>query len=111
VTADSDALFSIIEETRLLVEIRDIRDELGILQMILSDQLTPVEEFEEFMNKVTESKTSSPKAKAPNMVIESHLYRIGKMEKLAEKTYQSVCLSGLNSGCNTNNVSSITFSI
>ncbi|PQE25595.1 ankyrin repeat protein [Rutstroemia sp. NJR-2017a BBW] len=89
VNMDSD-LFSIIEETQLLVEIRDIRDELGILQMILSDQLTPVEEFEEFMNKATESKTNSPKAKAPNMVIESHLYRIGKMDKLAEKTYQSL---------------------
>jgi hypothetical protein len=111
VNTESDTLFSITEETRLLVEIQDIRDELGILQMILSDQLKPVKEFEEIVNKFIGPNTRSNKGKAPNIVIESYLSRIEKMEKLAEKTYQSVRILGFRSGSNTNHISSITFSI
>ncbi|KAI9642366.1 hypothetical protein NHQ30_009170 [Ciborinia camelliae] len=37
--------FNITAETHLLVEIKDIRDELGILRMVLTDQLNVMNEF------------------------------------------------------------------
>lgn len=54
--------------------------------MVLSDQLKILEEFDPIMSrgKGVEAPLSAHK------VLESHLYRIENMEKLAEKTYQAV---------------------
>ncbi len=88
------SLFSITRETELLVEIKDIRDELSILQMVLEDQLSILKEFimltvrakaVERADERNEIEMSKRKA-----VVQSHLDRVEKMEKLAEKTYQAV---------------------
>ncbi|EPE36603.1 Ankyrin repeat-containing protein [Glarea lozoyensis ATCC 20868] len=89
-----DAIFEITTETKLLVEIKDIRDELGILQLVISDQLEVMKGFSHL--SVTNSgfeQTHSPSdlySMQPNKVLESHLHRINKMEKLVEKTYQDL---------------------
>ncbi|KAF7939003.1 uncharacterized protein EAE98_001339 [Botrytis deweyae] len=86
---ESDGLFNITEEVQLLVEIRDIRDELAILQMILSDQLNPVEEFSQIIAQ-RRSQSNSMKDRTSDMMIKNYLYRIEKMERLADKTYLSL---------------------
>ncbi|TGO07790.1 hypothetical protein BTUL_0247g00190 [Botrytis tulipae] len=86
---ESDGLFNITEEVQLLVEIRDIRDELAILQMILSDQLNPVEEFSQIVAQ-HRSQSNSIKDRTSDRTIKNYLYRIEKMERLADKTYQSL---------------------
>ncbi|KAK2760347.1 hypothetical protein FQN54_002416 [Arachnomyces sp. PD_36] len=92
---DSTEIFSITRETELLVEIRDIRDELGVLQIVLTDQLKILGEFSRAMAAAqgngseldTMSMRDENSLLTHNKVLESHLYRIGKMDKLAEKTY------------------------
>ena len=93
----TDTLYSITAETKLLVEIKDIRDELGILHMVLADQLKPSEDFARIIRKRKQGEQDEiveiESLKAQNQVVESHFYRIEKMEKLAKKTYQAVCTS------------------
>ncbi|KAF7502109.1 hypothetical protein GJ744_007110 [Endocarpon pusillum] len=88
------SLFSITRETELLVEIKDIQDELSILQMVLKDQLAILQEFilltvrakaVEWADKKNENEMSKR-----NAVVQSHLDRVEKMDKLAEKTYQAL---------------------
>lgn len=90
----TDALYSITAETKLLVEIKDIRDELDILQMVLTDQSKPSRDFAGIIENRKRAQMDTAKEvdspKAHNTVLESHLYRIEKMEKLAKKTYQAV---------------------
>ncbi|KAE9366832.1 hypothetical protein N431DRAFT_384803 [Stipitochalara longipes BDJ] len=80
-----NAVLSIAAETKLLVEIKDIRDELNILELVLKDELKALEEFEQAI---------SGKAKGPpltqNKVLLSHLERIQKMNDLAANTYQAL---------------------
>jgi len=80
-----------------MVQIKDIRDELEILQMVLSDQRQPIREFariiakrQKRIEKVDMEKGESSSAR--NTVLESHLYRIEKMVRRAEKTYDAVRL-------------------
>ena len=97
-STDSKALFNISVETNLLVEIRDIRDELAILQMVLTDQQKTLEEFSQVVSLGNDSESEAtgltPGTHSSlithNKVLESHLYRVEKMDKLAEKTYNSV---------------------
>jgi uncharacterized coiled-coil protein SlyX len=58
---------------------------LGILEMILNDQLKALGEFEE---AIASKDTTLSITK--NKVLLSHLERIQKMNKQAEKTYQAV---------------------
>lgn len=79
-------------------EVKDIRDELGILQIVLTDQRKTLEEFSRTMAaaKVNGSEVDTMSMRdedslaTQNKVLESHLYRIEKMDRLAEKTYLSV---------------------
>ncbi|OJD16063.1 hypothetical protein AJ78_03736 [Emergomyces pasteurianus Ep9510] len=90
----SSEVFSISAETKLLVEIKDIIDELGILHMILSDQIMPADEFSKVLAETKKTKNggindenSSP-VRFP--VLENHLYRVEKMQRLANKTYKAL---------------------
>ncbi|KLJ07588.1 hypothetical protein EMPG_16946 [Blastomyces silverae] len=90
----SSEVFSIRTETQLLVEIKDIIDELGILHMILSDQTMPLEEFSKLVaerkkikNGSVNEENSSP-LRFP--VLENHIYRVEKMQRLANQTYKAL---------------------
>ncbi|OJD27330.1 hypothetical protein ACJ73_01282 [Blastomyces percursus] len=90
----SSEVFSIGAETQLLVEIKDIIDELGILHMILSDQTMPLDEFSKFLvehkkikNGSVNDENSSP-VRFP--VLENHIYRVEKMQRLANQTYKAL---------------------
>jgi hypothetical protein len=50
-----DMLFDITVETALLVEIKDIRDELSILRMVLNDQMSVMRDFR---NQITQLQTA-----------------------------------------------------
>ncbi|EPE31754.1 hypothetical protein GLAREA_12510 [Glarea lozoyensis ATCC 20868] len=84
--------FDISKETKLLVEIKDIRDELSILQMILNDQASTMRDLAQAILKssVGEDIKGHDSDFKLNRVLENHLYRIAKMEALAEKTYDSL---------------------
>ncbi|PGH34399.1 hypothetical protein GX50_02766 [[Emmonsia] crescens] len=93
-TIASSDVFSISVETKLLVEIKDIIDELGILHMVLSDQTMPAEEFSKLLAERKKPKNgstndeNSPPLRFP--VLENHLYRVEKMQGLANKTYKAL---------------------
>jgi hypothetical protein len=78
-----------------MVQIKDIRDELEILQMVLTDQRQPIREFSRIIAKEHETirkvdMEHGESSSARNTVLESHLYRIEKMIRRAEKTYEAV---------------------
>jgi len=54
--------------------------------MILNDQESVMKQFENAATKVRGIKIACHKT-----VLESHLYRITKMDQLAQKTYEAVC--------------------
>jgi len=111
---DSDSLFSITAETQLLGEIKDINDELNILQMVLNDQLHTLKEFAritKISNESVDNKDLESLAAVRVEYISSHLQKLAKMEKLAEKTYKSVSTLPLIWGFHANETSSIISSI
>lgn len=85
------------QETKLLGEIEDIRDELGILRLVLEDQKAVAEELDDLIHSGSvddmEIGTNGDKERAlkGNRVLESHLARIERMETLAKRSIQSVC--------------------
>ncbi|KAK2804519.1 hypothetical protein FQN50_006594 [Emmonsiellopsis sp. PD_5] len=90
----SKEIFSISTETKLLVEIKDIIDELGILHMILTDQAKPVDELSKLVtdskkikNGSTNGENSSP---VRNPVLENNLHRVEKMQRLANESYKAL---------------------
>ncbi|PGH07632.1 hypothetical protein GX51_01641 [Blastomyces parvus] len=90
----SSEVFSIEEETQLLVEIKDIIDELGILHMILSDQMMPLDELSKFLAERKKAKNGSINDENSSPVrfpvIENHIYRVEKMQRLANQTYKAL---------------------
>ena len=54
--------------------------------MILNDQESVMKQFENAATNVRGIKIACDKT-----VLESHLYRITKMDQLAQKTYEAVC--------------------
>ena len=87
-SSSSINIFDITRETALLVEIKDIRDELSLLQKVLNDQSSVMKQFDQVASKVRGVKITSDKT-----VLDSHLYRISKMDQLAQKTYEAVGIS------------------
>ena len=85
------------QETKLLGEIEDIRDELGILRLVLEDQKGVTEELDVMLNNpapVDDEQTGTFSSKVHalrgNRVLDSHLARIERMEILAKRSIQSV---------------------
>lgn len=86
------------EETRLLGEIEDIRDELGILKLVLNDQKSVTEDLDTLLGALEEddvehgsSNATDPRALKDNRVLTSHLARIERMEVAADRSIESVC--------------------
>jgi hypothetical protein len=83
------------EETKLLVEIEDVRDELGILRRVLEDQKAVAEELDGLLDHSTfprdlDDLDDKSFTLTSNRVLESHLARIKRMEGLTERSIQSV---------------------
>ncbi|KAI0152258.1 hypothetical protein F4776DRAFT_659182 [Hypoxylon sp. NC0597] len=80
----------LVRETEILVEVEDIRDELSILKTVLEDQKVVLEDLTKAFRLVSNEQTDSPNAKFPsqerNRILENHLYRIKKMETIADRT-------------------------
>lgn len=83
----SNNIFDITRETALLVEIKDIHDELSVLRMVLDDQKSVMTHFDQIATLVRGTRIASDKT-----VLDNHLYRIAKMDQLAQKTYEAVCI-------------------
>jgi hypothetical protein len=91
---------SMSRETKLLVEIKDIRDELSILKIVLKVQETIMSQMWGIVEeaKIKLGKEQDPHASYKcNRILEIHLFRIKKMEGLANKAYDEVYSS--NTGC------------
>jgi hypothetical protein len=55
--------------------------------MVLNDQKAVMTHFDQTATLVRGTKIASDKT-----VLDSHLYRITKMDQLAQKTYEAVCI-------------------
>ncbi|KAL2063543.1 hypothetical protein VTL71DRAFT_5348 [Oculimacula yallundae] len=93
---DENVILDIRKETALLVEIKDISDELDILQIILDDQKTTMKSMEELTQKLINGATTVATNKVEtqslehNRVLDSHIYRIQKMKKMTQNSYQGL---------------------
>ncbi|KAI0840804.1 hypothetical protein F5Y06DRAFT_261804 [Hypoxylon sp. FL0890] len=80
----------LVAETEILVEVEDIRDELNILKTVLEDQKVVLEDLTKAFRLVSGKPTDSSDVKLPsqeqNRILENHLYRIRKMETIADRT-------------------------
>ena len=75
---------------------KDIRDELSILKMVLNDQETTMKEMDMIIEEAKAELSIEPASHVShkrNRILESHLFRIEKMEELANKAYDEVCTS------------------
>ena len=86
-----------IKETALLVEIKDISEELDILQIVLDDQKKTMEDMAKVTREITKGSTVTTVigkdenlSLGHNRVLYSHLYRIQKMKKMTENSYKGV---------------------
>jgi len=89
-------ILDIKKETAMLVEIKDISDELDILKIVLDEQKKTMEDMDRVTKELTKERPKTTITKDENLslennrVLESHLYRIEKMVKMAEKSYMGV---------------------
>lgn len=94
-TASSSGQLNIEKEIRLLEEVKDIRDELNILRTIFEDQkalLNKLASLIEGPNPQGEHTTTDPVVNyyQERCDIDLRIEKVKKMDKDAEKTYQSV---------------------
>lgn len=87
-----DALFNILEETELLIEIKDIRDELNILNMVLSYQKEIVNQLLDSMDHYTTSQRRNHDERKAFLleITEGHQRHIRSMNKRVESVYEAV---------------------
>lgn len=92
-----DALLDIGEETALLAETKDIRDELNMISMVLKNQTTVLDDlanaiFQELKGSHIEQKQAEIRRrfKEQYKIIEVHLKDVERMDKQAEGIYTSV---------------------
>lgn len=80
------------QETKLLVEIEDIRDELGILRSVLGDQEGIVDELYPHLGVDAASYTDHTATQGLRgfRVLKSNLARLNRMDSLTTKAVQSV---------------------
>ncbi len=95
--ATFDALFDLSRETELLTEVKDIRDELHILDTMLKDQLIVLEDMEKIIGRIRgiESVVNLEEKQLvqQNRVCKSHIQRVSNMDIMAERTYDAVSIS------------------
>jgi hypothetical protein len=89
-----DALLEIGHETKLLAEIKDIRDELGIIKMVLLYQMNVLPEVaeniaDELGRKSTETWEIRKRAKEQLKIIEVHIKDVERMDRQCEGIYTS----------------------
>jgi hypothetical protein len=94
-----DALLAIGTETRLLAEIKDIRDELNMIRMVLRSQTQIMTDFVDLIAEELGGKRSieageiKKKSKEQLKVIDSHIANLDRMDKHADMIYNSVRLT------------------
>ena len=94
-----DTLLDIGEETALLAETKDVRDELNMISMVLKHQLAIVDDlatalFQELKGNHNQDKQAEARRrfKEQHKIIEVHLKDVERMDKQAESIYISVSL-------------------
>jgi Mg2+ and Co2+ transporter CorA len=91
-----DALLAIGTETRLLAEIKDIRDELNMIRMVLRSQTQIMGDFADHMweelggKKSVEAGEMRKKSKDQLKVIDGHIVNLDRMDKHADLIYNSL---------------------
>jgi hypothetical protein len=83
----------IAKEIELLIEVEDIADELHIIKQVLEDQDKVMMQMHDIITKAethTEHNRSDDTLRAKNKVLGNQLFRVDQMEKLAQKTHDSV---------------------
>jgi hypothetical protein len=91
-----DHLLDIRRETAVLLEIKDIRDELNIIKMVLQSQIQILPDFaghiedEQGGKKSAEAVEIRKKLKEQTKVIEGHIKDLARMDKQAELIYNSL---------------------
>lgn len=89
-------ILDIKKETAMLVEIKDISDELDILKIVLDEQKKTLEDMDQVTKNLTKKTPTAMITRdeslslGNNRVLESHLYRIEKMKKMTEKSHLGV---------------------
>lgn len=84
------------QETRLLGELEDIRDELGILRLVLEEQKEVAEDLEtllghpESVGDIEGARRDKGSTLKDNRVNTSHLTRIERMEIATKRSIESV---------------------
>lgn len=93
-----DTLLDIGEETALLAETKDIRDELNMISMVLKHQVSILDDMmhallEEARGSDSRMQSEIKKRyREQHKVVEVHLKDVERMDKQAEGIYTSVCL-------------------
>jgi len=90
-----DALLDISKETGVLAEIKDIRDELNMIRMVLTYQHQKLPDFadhlvDELGKKSDESWEIRLRSKEQLKIIKMHLDDVERMDKQADSIYQSL---------------------
>jgi hypothetical protein len=91
-----DDLLNIGTETKLLAEIKDIRDELNIIRRVLQDQVNILPDFADRISEELGGKRSQEapefkkKYKDQVKIIEVHIKDLARMDKQAELIYGSL---------------------
>lgn len=91
-----DALLDIIVETELLAEIKDIRDELQMIEKVLKEQKSVIPELADRLSddmggrRSTSSIDVHKRNKEQIKIIETHLTDVDRMDKQAEGIYRSL---------------------
>ncbi|KAJ5937653.1 hypothetical protein N7454_003995 [Penicillium verhagenii] len=90
-----DDLLDIGEETDLLAEIKDIKDELNMIRTVLEQQKNVLADFQEVICDTYQGQNKSQlevkkKFKDQQRMIDMHLKDIDRMDKQAERIYHSI---------------------
>ncbi|KAL3468170.1 hypothetical protein BJX64DRAFT_246984 [Aspergillus heterothallicus] len=90
-----DNLLDIGQETDLLSEAKDIRDELNIIRTVLQHQQNVLDDFQEVMFEIWKKEQWSQlevkkRFKDQQRTIDMHLKDIDRMDKQAERIYSSI---------------------
>ncbi|OQD78652.1 hypothetical protein PENDEC_c001G06100 [Penicillium decumbens] len=90
-----DRLLDIGEETDLLAETKDIRDELNMIRTVLEHQRHVLQDFQEVICEIYQGQQRSQyevkkRFKDQQRMIDMHLKDIERMDKQAERIYHSI---------------------